>query len=341
MNMKSLLKTIFTIIIAVSILHGCNSEVFISDFAPSIDEVRLSEKDSVSEIGFESSNWDVKSVFYIDEEGVYHGINGDIYGHDGNLVYKDSYLHTDGLELVKLEVSHPDIKLTIERKDVKHLVLSNSENMDDETKRIYLNIGNKYNSKHISVDIEPSSRYNLDSIVYTVSSYSVMDSMIQKSDVYGCINPTEHVSTFDVYPYKNFKIEYSFVNEHELKTVLTEEQLKIFGKDVPMVPVPVIGQYGSPVMSTVTLPLSADLQNLPLPEEMLEIKETVSVSPNKQRTCRIKCWYKYYGVRFKIYASHPLTGEKRILNGLLDIYYPQSYEIEYGEEADVNIQYNA
>ena len=47
MNMKSLLKTIFTIIIAVSILHGCNSEVFISDFAPSINEVLLSEKDSV------------------------------------------------------------------------------------------------------------------------------------------------------------------------------------------------------------------------------------------------------------------------------------------------------
>lgn len=335
MNMKSLLKIIHIVLIAVFILHGCNSEVFISDFAPSINEVRLSEKDSVSEIGFESSNWDVKSVFFIDEEGVYHGINGDIYGHDGNLVYKDSYLYTDGLELVKLEVSYPDIKLTIERKDVKHLVLSNSENMAYETKRIYLNIGNKYNSKHISVDIEPSSRYNLDSIVYTVSSYIVMDSMVQKSDVYGCINHTEHVSTFDVYPYKNFKIEYSFVNEHELETVLTEEQLKIFGKDAPMVPVPVISQ-GSPVMSTATLSLSADVQNLPLPEEMLEIKETVSVSPNKQRTCRIKCWYKYYGIWFKIYASHPVTGEKRILKGVLDIFYPQSYEIEYGEETGFN-----
>lgn len=335
MNMKSLLKTIHIVLIAVFILHGCNSEVFINDFAPSISEVRLSEKISVSEIGFESSNWDVKSVFFIDEEGVYHGINGDIYGHDGNLVYKDSYLHTDGLELVKLEVSHPDIKLTIERKDVKHLVLSNSENMDNKTKRIYLNIGNKYNSKHISVDIEPSSRYNLDSIVYTVSSYIVMDSMIQKRDVYGCINPTEHVSTFDVYPYKNFKIEYSFVNEHEWETVLTEEQLKIFGKDAPKVPVPVISQ-GNPVLSIVTLPLSASVQTLPLPEEMLEIKETVSVSPNKQRTCRIKCWYKYYGIWFKIYASHPITGEKRILDGLLDIYYPQSYEIEYGEETELN-----
>ena len=335
MNMKSLLKTILTVITAVTILHGCNSEVFISDFAPSVSEVRLSEKDSVSEIGFDASNWDVQSVFFVGEDGNYYGINGDIYGHDGNLVYQDSYLYTDGLELVKLVVSHPDIKLTIERKDATHLVFSKPGNTDYETKRIYLNIGNMYNSKQISVDIEPSSRYNLDSIVYTVSSYSVMDSMIQKRDVYGCINPTEHVSTFDVYPYKNFKIEYSFVNEHEWETVLTEEQLKIFGKDAPKVPVPVIGQYGSPVMSTVTLPLSAAVQHLPLPEEMLEIKETVSVSPNKQRTCRIKCWYKYYGVWFNIYASHPVTGEKRILKGVLGIFYPQSYEIEPGEETDL------
>lgn len=334
MNMKSLLKTILTVITAVTILHGCNSEVFISDFAPSVSEVRLSEKDSVSEIGFDLSNWDVKSVFFIDEDGIYQGVNGDIYGHDGNLVYQDSYLYTDGLELVKLVVSHPDIKLTIERKDATHLVFSKPGNTDYETKRIYLNIGNRYNSKQISVDIEPSSRYNLDSIVYTVSSYSVMDSMIQKRDVYGCINPTEHVSTFDVYPYKNFKIEYSFVNEHEWRTVLTEVQLKIFGKDAPMVPVPVISQ-GSPVMSTVTLPLSAAVQNLPFPEEMLEIKETVSVSPNKQRTCRITCWYKYYGVWFNIYASHPVTGEKRILKGVLGIFYPQSYEIEYGEETNL------
>lgn len=336
MNMKYLLKIIHIILIAAFILHGCNSGAFINDYSPSVSEVRLSEKDSISEICFEASNWDVKSVFFIDEEGIYHSINGDIYGHEGNLVYKDSYLYTDGLELVKLEISHPDIKLTIERKDEKHLILSKSENMDYETKRIYLNIGNMYNSKQISVDIEPSSRYNLDSIVYTVSSYSVMDSMIQKQDVYGCINSTNHVFTFDVYPYKNFKIEYSFVNEHEWKTVLTEEQLKIFGKDALMVLVPVIDQYGSPVMSTVTLPLSAAVQNLPLPEEMLEIKETVSVSPNKQRACRIKCWYKYYGVWFNIYASHSVTGEKRILKGVLDIYYPQSYEIDYGEETDIN-----
>ena len=79
MNMKSLLKTIHIVLIAVFILHGCNSEVFINDFAPSISEIRLSEKDSVSEIGFESSNWDVKSVFFIDEEPPYTGLPGPLH----------------------------------------------------------------------------------------------------------------------------------------------------------------------------------------------------------------------------------------------------------------------
>ena len=335
MNMKSLLKIIHTVIIAVIVLHSCNSEVFISDFTPSVSEVQLSEKDPVSEIYFESSNWDIQSVYDMDENGNYNEIKGDIYGLDGSLIAENASLYTNGLGQVKIKVLHPDIKLTIERKDGIHLVLSGSENMNYETKRVYIDIGNTYNGRQISVDIEPSTRYNLDSIVYT-ESYLIMDNMMQKRDAMHYINSTNNIATFDVYPYKNFKIEYSFVNEHEWETVLTEEQLKIFGKDAPMVPVRVINQYGSPVMSTVTLPLSAGVHHLPLPEEMLEIKETVNVSPLKQRTCIIKCWYKYYGIWFKIYATHPVTGEKRILKGLLDIYYPQSYEVEYGKEMDIN-----
>lgn len=335
MNMKSLLKTIYTVLTAVAVLHSCNSDVFISGFSPSSEEISLSEKDSVAVIDFESSNWDVLSAYFIDENGYSSEIIGNIFDKDGNLLYKDSRLYTEGSERVKLVVSHPDIKLTIERKDAKHLALSKSENMDYETKRIYIGIGNRYNSKQISVDIEPSSRYNLDSIVYT-ESHLFKDSIIQKRYASHYINSLNKVTTYDIYPYSNFKADYSFVNEHKWETVLTEEQLKIFGKDIPIVPVPVISWSGWPVKSDITLPLTAAIHNLPVSDEMLKIKETVNVSPNKQRTCIIKCWYKYYGIWFKIYASHPVTGEKRILKGLLDIYYPQSYEVEYGEEMELS-----
>lgn len=332
--MKSLLRAIYIVVITVLMLHSCNSDVFISDFTPSVSEVRISEKDSVSDVYFEASNWDILSVFFTDKYNSYNEIRGDIYGHDGNLIAGNSYLYTNGAERVKMTISHPDIKLTIERKEAKHLVLSNPENMDYETKRIYITIGNTYSRKQISVDIEPSTRYNLDSIVYS-ESYLIRDSIIMELDGIHYINSTDKVATFDIYPYNNFSINYYFVNNHELEEVLTEEQLKIFGKDAPVVPVPVINQYGYPTMSNVTLPLSAGVHKFPLPDEMLNLKETVNVNPLKQKTCTIKCWKKYYGLWLTIYASHPITGEKRILKGLLDIYAPQSFKIEYGEETDL------
>lgn len=332
--MKSLMKIFFTIIVVVTILQGCNSEVFISDFAPSSDEIILSEKNSVSEISFESSNWDIQSVVYRDELGNYCEFTGNIYGPDGNLIAENSSLCTKGLEYVKMTILHPFIRLSIERKDDKHLVLSKSENMYYSTKRIYFYVGNTYTKRIISVGIEPSTRYKFDSIAYT-DSYVYKDSIVQKTFEWSFRNSTNNVDTFNIHPYHDFKADYSFLNKHEWGEVLTEEQLKIFGKDTLMVPVPVIGRYGSLVMSDITLPLTAAIHNLPISYEMLKIKEPVNVNPNKQRTFIIKCWYKYYGIWFKIYASHPITHEKRTLEGLLDIYYPQSYEIEYGEETDI------
>lgn len=335
MNMKYLLRAIYIVVITVLLLHSCNSDVFISDYTPSVSEVRLSEKDSIFEISFESSNWDLLSVFFTNEYGYHNEIRGDIYGYDGNLISENSSLYTDGPEQVKMIISHPDIKLTIERKDAKHLVLSKPENMDYETTRIFLGIGNEYNRKQIPIDIEPSTRYEVDSIVYT-ESYLFKDSIVKKLDGIHYINSTEKVSNFNIYPYKNFSINYYFVNQHQWEKVLTEEQLKIFGKDTPIVTVPVINEYGYPKMSSVTLPLTASVSSLSLPDEMLKIKETVNVNPRKQRTCRIECWYKYYGIWFKIYASHPVTAEKRILEGILDIYYPQAHKIVPGEETDLN-----
>lgn len=324
-------------LITASAFYGCNSEVFIDDYAPSVQEVTLSEENPVSEICFESSNWDLQSVYHMDEDGTYHEINGDIYGYDGSLIAKNSSLCTSGSEPVKMTVSYPDIKLTIERKDATHLVLSKPENMDYETKRIYLSIGNTYNIREIAVDIESSTRYRLDSIAYTLNSWSYRDSIVCRTKTSTYANLTDDVTNFDIYPYKRFTVDYAFVNRHEWETVLTEDQLKIFGKDIPVVPVPNISRYEIPVLSGLNMPLSAVTQHLPLPDEMLELKESMPVNSLKQRACTIKCWFKYYGISFKIYASHPKTAEKRILEGLLDIYIPRSYSLEFSEEVDVNL----
>lgn len=335
MNIKSILTTIDTILITLMMLNSCNSDVFIDDFSPSAENITLSETDSVSDIYFKTTNWYLLSAYYLDDFGIYKDVIGNIYGPDGNLIKEESPLNATDEKYAKMIISHPYLKLSIDRKDAKHLILSQSENMYDEPKRIYLYVGNTFYRKEIWVEIEPSTRYKLDSIVYR-DSYRYQDSVVLKKHTNQFVNAGNSVATFDIYPYSNFKADYSFVNKHQWETVLTEEQLRIFGNDSPTVPIPIIDQYGWPVMSDKKLPLSAAISMLPIADDRLRMRETINVGPNKLRSCTIKCWYQYYGIWYKIYASHPVTGQKRVLEGLLDIYYPQSYEIEYGEEREFN-----
>lgn len=46
----------------------------------------------ISEICFEASNWDVLSVFFMNEDGYYNEVKGDIYGYDGNMIAGNSFL---------------------------------------------------------------------------------------------------------------------------------------------------------------------------------------------------------------------------------------------------------
>lgn len=335
------MKVSYSIILSLAVLAtlfcGCNNEVFIRDYAPSTSEIKLSETDSTFIISFEGTNWEVRSLSIRSKDGFHEMLQGNIYGKDGNLIFENTDLYSKGEELVKMKITHPTLKLTLERTDGKHLRLSQPENMDYETHRLYLSVGNDYNFREINIDIEPSTRYRLDSIAYTLNSYFIQDSMAHKTVVQNFTNLTSDVYTYTLYPYTYFKQEYDFTNENLWYPTLDKEKLKIFGNELPPIPVPTLDKYGNHEMAGATLPLSASTESLDLPDEMLAIQETVQVNPNKRQSCRITCWYQYRGIRFKIYASHPKTGEKRLLEGLLEILIPQSYSLQT-EERDMNIQ---
>lgn len=335
--MKVSNSIILSLAVLTTLFCGCNDEVFVRDYAPSASEIKLSETDSTSIISFESTNWEVRSLSIRSKDGFHEMLQGNIYGKDGNLIFENTDLYSKGEELVKMKITHPTLKLTLERTDGKHLRLSQPENMDYEIHRLYLSVGNNYNFREINIDIEPSTRYRLDSIVYTLNSYLIQDSMVHKTDVQHFSNYTSDVYTYKFYPYTYFKQEYDFTNENLWYPTLDKDKLKIFGNELPPVPVPTLDKYGSPEMAGATLPLSASTELLDLPKEMLAIQETIQVNPYKRKSCRITCWYQYRGIRFKIYASHPKTGEKRILEGLLEILIPQSYSLQT-EERDINIQ---
>ena len=332
---KTPLSIIYIVAAGIS-LSGCNDDVFISDYAPSTEEVRLSETDSTSTVSFKASNWGIKSAFIIGEDEYSYEVYGNIYGKDGHLISENSSLYTpESEQQVKMTICHPDLRLTIERTDATHLRFSKPENMTLKTQRLHLNIGNDYSTRDISIELSPSSAYTLDSITYTLNSYYSQDSLHYRKEAKALMNFISETCSFEIAPYEYFHQEYSFTDTYSPGPNLNGETLKIFGKEAPVVPVPEIDKYEMPVMKGATMPLVTETQSLPVREEMLGIHETVTVSPYKQRICRIGCWYRYFGLGFKIYASHSKSGEERILEGTLDIYVPQAYSLNKGEESDI------
>lgn len=339
------MKRIFLLYIATlsALLCGCNRDVFINDYAPSAEEIKLSDTDSTVTVSFKASNWVIRNVFSTDEDGAFREVLGDIYAKDGHLIAMNSPFYMSEEETVKMVIDQPDIHLTIERTDETHLCFSKPENMNLEPMMLTVNVGNDYDEREISVELKPSSRYELDSIVYTLDFYTYQDSAIYRTEIIDMVNATSQFG-MKVTPYEYFQQEYTFTDLYIMDTSYRQaELLKIFGKDAPTVPVPEIEWFYTNiieqiVMKGTTMQLSETTQYLPASEEKLEAYEAIPVGPHKQITCYMGCWYKQIGVDCDIYVSHPKSGKKRILKGTLVINTPQSYSLTVGNEQDFNIQ---
>lgn len=323
---------------------GCNNDVFINDYAPSTEEIKLSDTDSTAIVSFKAPNWDIRNIYSIDEYDNFNEIRGDIYGKDGQLIATNSSFYASEEEAVKMVIDQSDIRLTIERTDETHLCFSKPENMNLKSMTLTVNVGNDYNTRDISVELKPSSRYELDSIVYTLNPYTSQDSVIYRTNIITLINATSDVSTHIITPYTYFDQEYTFTDLYIMGTSYRQaEVLKIFGKDAPTVPVPEIEWFNTNiimqlVMKGTTMQLSETTQYLPTSEEKLKVHEEIPVDPYKLITCYMGCWYEQISVECDIYASQPKTGKKYILKGTLEINVPQSYSLTVGNEQDFNIQ---
>ena len=88
-----------------------------------------------------------------------------------------------------------------------------------------------------------------------------------------------------------------------------------------------VDDFGWPYVTDRKMPLDADVHELPVPDSLLEVEEQVTIPAHSPCEIRSYWWYKFYGVDFTVYASHPRTGRKQEFKGELDLYKPQAYEI--------------
>ncbi len=313
---------------------GCNGDVFIDDFAPSVSEVRMEEGTDYC-IDFEADNWNMRALYMEHFSPSYwlEELNCDFYDADGRLLGENrpSFWFTGG-EYTKMVLRHPQLALTLERTGAKRLCLTDAENIGLDTCRLIITVGNEYDIRDISVQLEPSTRYRFDSIVYKLDTYYLQEQYSSETFLVNPVNTGTGTMHYNLYPYESRYTKLDFLGRYFFgDPLLTAEQLDIFGNDMPVIPVPGINSYGWPVPSDETVRLSAGTVLLPPPSDLLAVYETVTVPPGKQVTCAVCCWYTYYGIEYALYATNPKTGKQRVFEGLLDMQVPRAYSLEQTE----------
>ena len=315
MKNRYFLSALAAVVLALPGLFSCNSEVFIDDFAPSDESVLVPSDGHARVIDFKAENWDIFDVYTVNGGA----LTGDVYDADGQRLGDDPMYVEPGW--TKFVLDHPTVTLTVERVKRDKLRVTSTENASGRPFECFIDVGNDYDRRYIRVEVEPSEAYQLDSIVYRLNSYSWQDSILWGERV-EVLNPfpLEKPFTTYVHPYENqsYRVQFTFYEDNPLA---------IFGENKPEVPVVDADKYGFLYVTDRKIPLDYDVHELPVPDSLLEVEEQVTIPAHSPCEIRSYWWYKFYGVDFTVYASHPRTGRKQEFKGELDLYKPQAYEI--------------
>lgn len=171
-----------TLYLILAVLCGCNSDVFVDKFSPSAKSVHVPADGSEAILRFEASNWRTQGLWLRTDftqsvdGGTYDPVVGDIYSLDDALMARDTELYWQEAESFRFVAHSSTFKLTIERTSGKELRFLDAENLGTGSLQLQLNVGNDYSYEQIDLYIDPSPRYQLDSLVYKLNFWLEEDS---------------------------------------------------------------------------------------------------------------------------------------------------------------------
>lgn len=144
--------------------YGCNGDVFVDDFRSSDSELTLDGNGDVATIQFAAANWDWMYVAFD------FPIQYNIYDADNRLITTDQGPSLNGLG--KIVCTGEMIDFTIERVHPKEVKITVGENALSAPFQFQLRASNEYEWQEIRVEISPTDRYVMDSIIYSLDAYS-------------------------------------------------------------------------------------------------------------------------------------------------------------------------
>lgn len=299
-------------------LSGCNSDVFIEDFQPSVSDVTLDGNGDSVTIHFKSSNWNLLHVYdYYDNSSLYYSV----YDKDGNIVSQNQSPVLEGLgKIVCDDVVYEDkiVDFTIERTHPQEVKLTVNENARSSLFRFSIIASNEYETKEIHVAITPSDRYIFDHITYSLDMYSYTDTHIEERRSMVIDNRGNGNVTNYIFPFQNEyrQIQFTSNNPEAFNLLASKPEVEIPG---------IVDGYL--VMNGERVQYASDMQRLPLPFPDTEKKAVITPAQTSQRIT-VLLEYEWFETYFTLYAVHPKTKKEKVITGTLKSKMPKGYLIK-------------
>lgn len=295
---------------------GCNGDVFIDDYmSKGDDEITISETNNSKEINFKSDNWGLIGI--VCETSDRYTINA--YNIDGEL----TYLPFKEKELGTVHLKNDYMDVQVEKKGGNKLKVILNENLINENVRMLIEVGNSFKYEKIEVQLAPTQKYQIDSVVYDFDKFETDVSRLEKMQNIIIENNASSPLTFSVFPYNKSSHEILFYNS---TTVWREELFpNLLGIPLPEITIPDVAD-GKPVLRDTKIAFGIQEQHL-----AVDLDKEFSVDVTIDGFDKIKVVVfnvmRSYSVPYKIYISNPRTGKKITSSGKLYSSEPMDYYI--------------
>lgn len=298
-------------------LCGCNSDVFIKDFLPEEQmDIALSETDNTKEINFKADNWRLWEI--MSYTSIY--LPSQAYTLDG----KPASLPFDEKETGVVDYVSEYINFRVEKRNSTNLKVILNENLFDENVEFYITAANDYVRKDIKLLLAPTSKYQIDSVVYNWNKFEIREGIVEEKRSL-VVNNKESDSpvTFTFYPFRESTRKILFYNPAEYWDEVKFRRL--LGATLPEITIPDIVD-SKPGLHNTKAPFGIMEQEL---ETSLDKKLSVEVTIDAHDKRQIVIFndIERYSVPYKVYMSNPKTGKKRTFSGELTSSRPTDYFI--------------
>lgn len=297
-------------------LAGCNGDIFVDDYMPKrYDETTISETNNSKEINFKADNWGLIKI--VCETSDQYTIKA--YTIDG----ESTSFPFEEKELGTVHITNDYIDVQVEKKSGKKLKVILNENLMNENVRMLIEVGNSFKLEVIEVQLAPTQKYQIDSIVYDFDKFETYRGGLKEMEYLIVNNKSSLPITVGFLPYRKSTHEIRFSDP----TKVWDEELftHLLGVPLPEITIPDIVD-GKPVLRDSKVAFGMKEQHLAVGLDK-KLSVDVTIDGFDKRKVIVFNEMRDYSVPYKVYISNPRTGKELTFSGKLNSSEPIDYFI--------------